>query len=537
MADVLDGRELVLNSLLCFVMSKFTSLGIEKVRSIAYDFYNGDQVSVAKKQLLDDVEKRGLSTHLSRYPDRHGDKKMANEVKDIAGIITDLDEHNVVNSLPIYVTDNTERIPSIKLEDGDLAFLLAKIDKLEGHLVQLQQTVYASSSSKAVNNNSYAATVTRPQQPPSSISAIATGSSAAVSAGPSGTVTNPSYGRKSTVPLRRQDTRKARPPRSADFDVAGDNTIGRSAASASATAKPRVSQHGRSDRWADVMAEQSASEYRSDHDDSSDFELVTNRRKRLRLQRQSADQRPGGAVTSQSAISSAGVTVPRSRSTAAAQNHSVRGNGSGDQQPRTARQSRRQPLVIGKSTNSSNIQAARPFKLVLCVDNVSLSYNEDQLADFVSSLGVRVFTCHEVRPRLSYYQRNNFLDPDHRTFRLCINKVDKNLLLNADVLPADITISRWHFKDKTTTLAENDLAQPHSNAVTEIVADTVPKTVTSDDRRGFTTVVASIDAVGADIVGNSEVTADESVAIVDIMDDTLTVSPGHPVAAGTPDDD
>ena len=148
MADALGGRELVLNSLLCFVKSKFTSLGIEKVMSIVCDFYNSEQVSSAKKQLLDDAEKRGLSMHLSRYPDRHGDKKMANEVKDIAGIITNLDEHNVVKLLPIYVTDNTERIPSVKLEDGDLAFLLAKIDKLEGHLVQLQQTclLYTSPS-------------------------------------------------------------------------------------------------------------------------------------------------------------------------------------------------------------------------------------------------------------------------------------------------------------------------------------------------------------------------------------------------------
>jgi len=294
MVDVSDGSELVLNSVLCFVRSKFCYLGIEKVKSIVQDFYNGEQVSVAKKQLLDDVEKRGLSMHLCRYRDRHGDKKMANEVKDIAGIITDLDEHGVVNSLPIYVTDNTERIPSIKLLDGDLAFLLAKIDKLEGHVAQLQQTVYASSATRAVNNNSYAATVRRPPPPSSSTAATATATSATVSAGSSSIQINPSYDKRSTVPLRQHETRSVRSSQSVGYRAAGNNVIGHS------TASSAVSQHGRSDRWADVMSEQdrqhSASEYRTDHeDDSSDFEMVTGRRKRLRLQRQSAEQR--GLIT------------------------------------------------------------------------------------------------------------------------------------------------------------------------------------------------------------------------------------------------
>ena len=68
--------------------------------------------------------------------------------------------------------------------------------------------------------------------------------------------------------------------------------------------------------------------------------------------------------------------------------------------------------------------------------------------------------------------------------------------------------------------------------------DTVPKTVTSDAVRELTPQVASITAVVADAAGNNDVAAsvfDESIAIVDIIDDTLIASPGHPVAAGTPD--
>ena len=48
---------------LCYVLSKF---GVEKVRSIAYDFYNADQVSVVKKRLLDDVNKKTVLSQGNR---------------------------------------------------------------------------------------------------------------------------------------------------------------------------------------------------------------------------------------------------------------------------------------------------------------------------------------------------------------------------------------------------------------------------------------------------------------------------------------
>ena len=89
------------------------------------------------------------------------------------------------------------------------------------------------------------------------------------------------------------------------------------------------------------------------------------------------------------------------------------------------------------------------------------------------------------------------------------------MLLNADILPADITISKWFFKEKTTTSAENNLAQSHrpSNVVAE--SDTVPKTIVCDDMRGPTLMVAP---VSADAVGISDATVsvnDESIAIAD----------------------
>jgi len=53
----------------------------------------------------------------------------------------------------------------------------------------------------------------------------------------------------------------------------------------------------------------------------------------------------------------------------------------------------------------------------------------------------------------------------HRIFRLCINKVDKDLQLNVDVLPADITISSWHFKGKPSSEVDNEFLHSDANVV------------------------------------------------------------------------
>ena len=113
----------------------------------------------------------------------------------------------------------------------------------------------------------------------------------------------------------------------------------------------------------------------------------------------------------------------------------------------------RRPLLIGKrpATDSGNsidngFAAAKPRKLVVCVDNVGLDYDEKAVEDFVSNIGVRVLSCFKVKPRLTAWQRELNKPTDHNTFRLCINRADKSLLLNSDAWPEDIIITNYFFK-------------------------------------------------------------------------------------------
>ena len=74
-------RELVLNSLLCFVTSKFGKLDLKQLKGLLSDFYSADNVSVAKKQLLQDAARSKLDGLLSRYPERQSDNRTARLVR------------------------------------------------------------------------------------------------------------------------------------------------------------------------------------------------------------------------------------------------------------------------------------------------------------------------------------------------------------------------------------------------------------------------------------------------------------------------
>jgi hypothetical protein len=124
------------------------------------------------------------------------------------------------------------------------------------------------------------------------------------------------------------------------------------------------------------------------------------------------------------------------------------------------------PMLIGKKKSAGSsggvqchIKAAKkiqatslPAKSVFCVDNLDCSVDIDDITSFVSSLGVSIVSCFDAKTRRSAQQkRSNFVPDDRKAFRLCIVKNDEPLLLNADLWPSDVTVSRWFFKPKLET--------------------------------------------------------------------------------------
>jgi len=146
MADQVVVDRLVLSPLLCFVITKFGKLDMKSIKRMTADFYTQEEVTVAKKLLLDNVEQMKLDKPLSRFPGRQGTKKTEREIDDIMDILTELDECMLFNKLPCYVTNNSEKLPITNVMSGDLQYLLTKIDKMEAILAGLQAMVCTMSS-------------------------------------------------------------------------------------------------------------------------------------------------------------------------------------------------------------------------------------------------------------------------------------------------------------------------------------------------------------------------------------------------------
>jgi len=128
MADV----RLVFCEPLCLILSKFGKVGSKLIKSVVLDYYPADAISDAKATLMDDVNLIKTSEkilYVSRR--REGDNKTNRELDDIFTLINFLDEQKLIQYLPKYVTDNPDNIPSTRLFESDLSFILKKFDQFE----------------------------------------------------------------------------------------------------------------------------------------------------------------------------------------------------------------------------------------------------------------------------------------------------------------------------------------------------------------------------------------------------------------------
>ena len=134
----------------------------------------------------------------------------------------------------------------------------------------------------------------------------------------------------------------------------------------------------------------------------------------------------------------------------------------------------RPKTLIGRSVSTSpsnKITAAKPYvgKSVFCVDNVSTAVTTSELCAFVARHVISVISCFETIPRRSHKQKLlGFIPSDRKAFRLCIAREDCDKLLNSDIWPAHVTVSRWLFsrKEQSTEHADDTTVNPAE--VTEV---------------------------------------------------------------------
>ena len=135
-----EERALSLNSLLCFAFFGFRKHTSKLMKSVITDYYTADNVNVAKETLAADIDALGLA-NWARPVKRRGDNKTKQEIDDIFTAITFVDESAGLLKLPRYVVENLDELPLMRMEKGEFAVLVAKLDKIEENVSNLSMHI------------------------------------------------------------------------------------------------------------------------------------------------------------------------------------------------------------------------------------------------------------------------------------------------------------------------------------------------------------------------------------------------------------
>jgi hypothetical protein len=150
-----DMQRLVVSDLLCYSIKKFARVPIKPLKSVINDFYSADDICEAKDKLIEEVDQLNLDKW-QRPARRRKDSitRTQNEIDDIFNIIIMLDESLNIQRLPIFVSTDPDRMPSIKLSEGDLSCLLIKLNSIEMSVTALTEDVMKLPT-KLVSDNAH----------------------------------------------------------------------------------------------------------------------------------------------------------------------------------------------------------------------------------------------------------------------------------------------------------------------------------------------------------------------------------------------
>lgn len=403
-------RRLVLSDLLCFIASKFGRVDVKMLKTVILDYYESEDILRAKWRLMDDVNELHVdqTPRISRR--REGEKHVVRDLDDIFALLTFADENKIINKLPLYVTDDPDRMPSLRLFEGDLKYFYRKLEHFDSKIESYGSAMAAMMSELRSHLSDWPALC---------------------------------------------------PP--ASHLASQQSTLKQSTAAASCTSKQPLDSHQRS--WAvmtsspNLRGNRYAALASTDDDDRNDgaddddnpFTMATRRNKRRR-ERESTSPRlqvPHQTVSHQPSRNmqqSTETQQPRQQ----------------PQQPAQQQQQQRQqraPAVLGRAaTISDKVAAARKLrsKAVYCLDNINTNCSEADILSYVSKLSVEVYTCHAVKPRRRRGETEEQAAKDRMAFRLCIAADDRARLLDAAAWPDSIVISEWFFKPKDRNDGDDD---------------------------------------------------------------------------------
>jgi len=106
-------------------------------------FYSPDDFSAAKIQLLKDSQKVN-SVNFPHVPQqRQGENRATRDVDDMFTLFTALDESEnaSLSALPVYVSNDPDNMPSVRLYEGDLGVLMSLLDHFKSKLGVMESAI------------------------------------------------------------------------------------------------------------------------------------------------------------------------------------------------------------------------------------------------------------------------------------------------------------------------------------------------------------------------------------------------------------
>jgi len=413
-------RQVVVDNVLCFLISRFSKYGNKQLKSAILDFYTFDDIYLAKQHLLSAVEQWKADINLPHIAvRREGEQRNVKSLDDIITVITCLDENLKLDYLPKYVAESPDVMPSMRIYDSDLIPLTSAIDNLMGRMANIEASV--SAILKCVNtvNDKLLSTAARSTVQIAPVANSLGTVRSAINTGESHTligVGSTETEMQSAGNSLQQNTGQT---------SSNSTSLARDWASAVEAVSTPLPVHNRFSALQNQMDSNDDDISGSGAENAENsFTVYSSRRAAKRRRQQSSQQeqlaRPNHSQQPVVNQLNAGGAVQRP------------GRGL-----LTGKLKDVLPGQRFKAANSNNIR-----KAVFCVDNVHPSVEVDDLRLFVTSLSVQVLSCFTVKPRR---RRQDHEAPDDRkAFRLCIAAADRGRLLDDSKWPEYVTISEWY---------------------------------------------------------------------------------------------
>ena len=471
-------RRMIVSDLLCYAITKLQRVEKQPLKSAMLDFYTPGCILEAKELLLNEADL--VMPEKWAKPAKHrlasvGQNNLGKEIEDIFAVIQAVDEAQLTDKLPLFVSDNPDNMPSVRLTDGEMAAVLLKLSKLESIVMNanksieiLSQTVRGISTQNSAQVPLFLQSPRgnarggrggfrgRPpgpspypgdRDPPTTESTDDESGARAERRGGEGASHHQStWGRSArggrggfSNPMEFPPLPGHREP-AAIMQSSGQQSVARGEGHEGGGNALQGEGAGGGGAWGGRSENQIGGNWGDEVGEEDQFTLEESRRKRHHPSTSPpSTQQPisySGIAAAQAsnAVARRGAETPR-RDVTAQHRHanSATGNRRGTTRLPAV------PSVVGKGSSlvlkAADDRSNEPKKAVFCVSNVNRCYNCDDIVNYCIESGVVVSKCFDVTP----LNQNRY----SKCFRITGLERDRDKILDENFWPSRVNVRPW----------------------------------------------------------------------------------------------